>query len=91
MAHVKCKYTRFECRELKKTGEGCETICRECDYLESSQCFLETTRKNVEFDGEWLTIGKFTAYANWDFEDPIEGMNYIDELEIDGEKYVPEA
>ena len=95
MAHIKCKYQKFECSMsfmYGKEGEKCNRgiVCEDCDNLYSSDCFLEITSKKVDYDGASLIVGKdFFAFADWDYTYP--GRNYIDSLEIDGEQYIPDT
>ena len=99
MAHVKCRYTRYQCSlrwrsecfgcEEKSTYDDFDSSCR---FLDSYSGYFEGDSKSIDFDGKVLTVGrKFFAYIDDSFEwDGSAGDNCIDYLEIDGVQYYPE-
>ena len=85
----KCR-EEFNCSWNPRKKYDGDEIITSCINLESKTCFFETTNKNINFDGETLTVGrKFVAFMD-DGADSIAcaGDNIIKNLWIDEKQYV---
>lgn len=94
MAHVKCIYDHYSCSfgtgDCGKCGFAPDDSLEPCCHLQCDPGYYEKTSKNIDYDGKFLTVGKFYAVAG-DYELRTEPEdNVIDYLEIDGIVYYGE-
>ena len=94
MAHIKCRYTHYRCTMHKKNCYECgnredDFFDNGCYYLECDEGYFEGDSKSVDFDGQYLIVGKKFFAQDTGFKGHPEAEdNEIDFLEIDGREYI---